>query len=107
MSLRRTRRPRRSTNSGTSPHAVRSTSRAWVDIQAEREGELQLRAQTTANLAHRACFVVGLILVSLGVASNLGLLSSGQLASGVYCCTGLGLLRWVAGGMVSNGRESR
>jgi hypothetical protein len=85
--------------------AGQEPARAWMDLQAEREGALRLRARTTASLAHQACLLIGLIFVGLGLSNGLGLLSSGPLAACAYLSSGLALLRWVAGGKGSPVRD--
>ena len=73
----------------------------WYSQQAERQGELRLRTRSTAALAHEACLVIGLILVAIGLANGFALLPDGPVAAFAYLGSGLGLLRWVAGGKSS------
>jgi hypothetical protein len=73
-------------------------ARGWVEAQARRRGELRLRTQLAAVHAHRACLVVGVAMVAVGLANACTLLPHGPLAAFAYLCSGLGLLRWVAGG---------
>lgn len=75
--------------------------------QAERRGELRLRTRSTAAFAHEACLVIGLILVAIGFANALTLLPNGPVAAFAYLSSGLGLLRWVAGGKGSPAANPR
>jgi hypothetical protein len=79
----------------------------WAARQAERQGELRLRTFSTAAVAHEACLVIGLLLVAVGFANAFTLLPDGPLATITYLSSGLGLLRWVAGGKGSPAASPR
>ena len=79
----------------------------WAARHAERQGELRLRIRSTAALAHEACLMIGLILVAIGLANAFLLLPDGPFAAFAYLGSGLGLLRWVAGGKGSPAETPR